>query len=95
MKHIKTVAFEITEETYSFAVAVLPPIFATIPIDNVIGHWVILNELAVTYTRDARGRQHLYLENSWMDAEDFGSTYDSTEINAIQLLSFQEVEKII
>lgn len=93
MKHIKTVAFEITEETYSFAIAMLPPVFATIPIDNVLGHWVLMNELSVQYTHGGTG-QHLVLQNSWMNAEDFGSTYDSVEINDIKLLPFQEVEKI-
>jgi hypothetical protein len=85
MKYVKMQAFPITEDTYSLAVALLPPVFATIPIDQTLGCWVVINQLGVRVNKvnqlealfDLKEEtQTLTLESSWMSEEVFHKVYE-------------------
>ncbi len=89
MKNVKTQAFPITEETYSLAVALLPPVFATLPLSKVMGCWVIINKFRVAnplsnnlldkaFGGDQKN-EVLTLHNSWVSQEDFSQLYTSEE----------------
>lgn len=89
MKNIKTMAFEINENSYSLAVAILPPVFATIPLDEVYKSVVVINELGVLWYGCGDAEQALALDSSWMSAEDFYENYD-INITPIEI-GFSEV----
>lgn len=73
MTKISTLAIEINEETYSIAVACLPPSFALIPFAQVERDYLVINELRINYGAD--GEELLTLGNHWMDRELFHKTY--------------------
>jgi hypothetical protein len=88
---IRTMAIEITIDTYSVAIACLPPVFATLPRSIVMGHIVIINDPRVL----TKGKkQTLTLANAWMTRNHFDKTYNC--LDPIQLMQYQftYVEKI-
>ena len=77
MRHIKTLAFVIQDDvSYSLAVALLPPVFATLPFNEVIGYTVIINDLHTGYRKGNRA-QTLEIGNSWVKPTDFPELYEA------------------
>ena len=96
MQYIKTQAFPITDETYSLAVAILPPIFATIPISQTIGCLVVINQLTAkkekitqldAWLNAKEPIQKLIIESIWMSEEMFHEMYDSSQTHTRVVLS--------
>lgn len=102
MKHVKTQGFRISEETYSLAVALLPPAFATIPFDKVKDHVVVINSFDVLvttsnnsfngYFRDREETQVLTIDNSWISPEGFDELYSVTD-DSVKIMLTEITEK--
>lgn len=75
---INMLALEINTNTYSLAVASLPPVFATIPHPEVIGRILVLNQVDVRYGRKSKV-QTLTIGNAWMEPEEFHKTFEFTD----------------
>ena len=73
MSEIKTLAFIVNETNYPLAVAALLPDFALIPVSEVYGEIIVLNDLFTVDTED-RGRV-VAIGNAHYEAEDFLDTF--------------------
>ena len=73
MPKIDTLAFIVTDKSYSLALATMPPGFALLPIDKVFGDVIVLNDV---FTPKAKhyGRVVAYC-NARYSQEDFFSKY--------------------
>lgn len=92
MQYLKTSAFVIDEDTYSFAAAILPPVFTTFPVQSVLGHYVVIHKPSVQYSHNGEV-QTLVLSCSWMDKDAFFERYET--VNAPKTLTFTEVTATI
>lgn len=102
MKHIRTMAVEITESNYPVAVACLPATFALIPVEEVIGNVLVINALepmtrsrAMQYgygTRRMESETSVTLQNLWMPLELFKEEYKYTSPG--RKSGFAEVVKV-
>ena len=72
--YLRTSAFIITKESYSLAAAILPPVFSTIPMKDVLDHYVVIHQPSVEFTHEGNV-QTLTLGCSWMSKEDFFEMY--------------------
>ena len=75
MKHITTMAMRITEDTYPIAVACLPAVVATMPVKNVVGKYLVINDLSTRHTKDGAARFSLEVGNSWMPKRVFKDNF--------------------
>jgi len=91
MQYLKTSAFAIDENTYSLAVAILPPVFATIPVSEVLGYYVVINQPSVQYSHNEEV-QALVLGCAWMSKNMFFEMYET--VNAPITMVFTEVTAI-
>lgn len=71
MPQIKTLAVEITENTYPIAVACLPARFAMVPFSKVDGCILVINEYRAASYCETSGREILVVENGWFPKEEF------------------------
>ena len=73
MTKINTLAFIVTDQNYSLALATMPPGFALLPTNKVFGDIIVLNDV---FTPKAKhfGRVAAYC-NARYSQEDFYSTY--------------------
>ena len=73
MPKINTLAFLVTDQTYSLALATMPPGFALLPTNKVFGDIIVLNDV---FTPKAKhfGRVAAYC-NARYSQEDFYSKY--------------------
>ena len=93
MKHIKTMAVIINEETYPIAVACLAHGFATLPFRQVVGTILVINEICTKPNKKGNGEPILTLSNSWMETDLFTDTYQPAG-QPFNFNKFVEVEKI-
>ena len=74
MKMPKTMAMKITKENHPIAIALLPPHFAAFSLKEVVGAYVVINELGVT-SSFIKPDSKLSVGNSWMPAKEFYKQY--------------------
>ena len=91
MQCIKTMAIRITEDTYSIAVACLPPTFAQIGKDLVFGTYLVINALDTTVDENEQ-QVKLSLTNFWSTEELFLVEYDF--VGPVRKTLFTEVVKM-
>lgn len=72
----KTMATKITEENYPIAVACLAAGFATIPINKVLGCYLVINELIAENMEGEGIRPYLVVGNFWMKETLFNEIYE-------------------
>lgn len=73
---MQTMALEITEKTYPIAVACLPDMFLTIPVNQVYGCFLVINEIGVLKTEETgMPIKHIAISNTWYDKETFLMRY--------------------
>jgi hypothetical protein len=95
MNGIKTMAMEITEETWPIAVACLPAGFARIPKDRVLRHILVINEICVQYKfKKNRSRKPLGLkiDNAYVSKDFFDRNFTMT--GRLKKNQFVPVEQI-
>ena len=73
MPKINTLAFIVTDQNHSLALATMPPGFALLPIDRVFGDVIVLNDVFTPKTKHF-GRVVAYC-NARYSLEDFWSKY--------------------
>ena len=88
---IKTLATYITKETYPIAVACLPAGFATIPVSDVLGKVLVLNEIASERMEGEGCRPFLVIANSWMSEKSFDKLYQFVDV--VESHPFSEVTR--
>ncbi len=76
---LKTMAVKITEDNYPIAVACLAAGFATYPVKEVVGCYLVINELGVDTFKHEGDRPFLVVGNSWMTEKLFNETYQFVE----------------
>ena len=74
MPNIETLAFVVTDKTYSLALATMPPGFALLPLNTVYGCFIVLNDVCTPKIK-GRGRVVAY-NNARYKVEDFYNTFE-------------------
>lgn len=72
---LKTMAVRITKENYPIAVACLAAGFATIPLKETLGCYLVINEISAESFRKEGIRPYLVVSNIWMTTKSFIDTY--------------------
>ena len=72
---LKTMAVQISENNYDIAAACLPGGFALYPLKNVLGCYLVINELDIQHFKKEGNRPYLTVSNSWETAERFHEKY--------------------
>ena len=75
MHKIETLAFVVTNKTYSLALATMPPDFALLPLTAVYGCFIVLNDV-ITPKAKHYGRVVAY-SNARYKVEDFYNTFET------------------
>ncbi len=72
---LKTMAVRITKDNYSIAAACLAAGFATIPLRETLGCYLVINEMHAENFRKEGKHPYLVISNSWMTTKTFVDTY--------------------
>ena len=89
---IKTMAVEITENTYPIAVACLPPKFALIRKKLVLGSYLVINDLQIpNYQPDTEDDEEA---NNYLRARRGGMRYGHREFDGLTLVNFWSPKKM-
>lgn len=89
---LRTMAVKISKKTYPIACACLPAVFATIPLEKVLGHYLVINELEAKHIKSEGERPILIVSNTWMTEKVFEEIYLFKDAELIDI--FVEVVKL-
>lgn len=89
---LRTMAVKISIKTYPIACACLAAGFATTPLEQVLDHYLVINELEAKRFKSEGERPILVIGNSWMSEKIFKENYKFKDEEMID--TFTEVVKI-
>ena len=72
---LQTMAVRITEKTYPIVAACLPSAFMTVPLLEVWGCYLVINETSVVNASAETHDLHFDVDNVWYGKEEFLETY--------------------